>query len=44
MLLCNNIKYNCCSILDEMKFHKYWNTYYKIKIDKVFDVIEELLK
>ena len=27
-----------------MKFHKYWNYYYKIKIDKVFDVIESLLK
>jgi hypothetical protein len=40
MLLCNNIDLSCCSYFDELKYHKYWNEYYKLKINKIFDQIE----
>ena len=27
--------------MDELKFHKHWNSHYRIKGEKIFDVIEK---
>jgi len=32
---------NCCTPLDELKFRKYWNTYYSTKFTKSFELFEE---
>lgn len=43
MILCHNIELSCCSYQDELKFHKYWNEYYKLKTNKIYDLISSLL-
>ena len=32
MTLCEDIKYSCCSPIDELKFHKNWYGYYEVKL------------
>ena len=32
MLLCSSIQFSCCTIFDELKFHKKWYDYYEPKI------------
>lgn len=34
MLFCPKVKYKCCSELDELRFHKLWNDYYKNRLEK----------
>lgn len=30
----------CCSLLDELKFMKFWRTHYEEKLGKIFDLFE----
>lgn len=32
MALCEDVKYSCCSPIDELKFHKNWFGYYQVKL------------
>jgi hypothetical protein len=34
MTLCEDVKYSCCSPIDELKFHKNWFGYYKVKLEE----------
>ena len=33
MIFCPDIKFNCCTAFDALKFHKGWFHYYKPKIN-----------
>lgn len=33
MLLCPSIKFSCCNVFDELKFHKKWYDYYAPKLE-----------
>ena len=44
MILCNNVKFTCCTKLDELKYHNNWNSYYQPKIGKIFEKINTLLQ
>ena len=42
MMMCKDVSVKCCSFMDELKFHKHWNSYYKIKITRIFEVLEDV--
>ena len=44
MLLCKGVESKCCSYMDELKFHKTWNHYYKLKMEKTYDYIPKLFE
>ena len=39
MFLCNNVKFTCCTKIDELQYHNHWNTYYQPKISRIFQTI-----
>ena len=44
MLFCPEVEFKCCSLLDELKYHKFWTTYYSKKHEKSFDLMESVFK
>lgn len=44
MVLCNEVKYSCCSPLDELKYHKNWFAYYEPKLRVTHDRMAARLK
>ena len=44
MVLCPDVKYSCCSPLDELKYHKNWFAYYEPKLRITHDRMINKLK
>lgn len=44
MLFCADVPFKCCNFLDELKHHKFWQTFYREKLDKTYEVISNLLQ
>ena len=48
MLLCPSVQFSCCSIFDELKFHKKWYSYHEPKVrmshDKAVAIYKDLIE
>ena len=42
MIMCKEVQVKCCTLMDELKFHKHWNSYYKLKAARIFEVLEDV--
>lgn len=36
MLFCPDVKFNCCTPFDELKFHKNWHNFHKPKVIETY--------
>ena len=44
MTLCEDVRYSCCSPVDELKFHKNWYGYYEVKLRETHHRMTETYK